>query len=88
MLMGTLKETLVFVQDDDGRLHRYEIYKSDHKGGYFAVIYTQQTVFSHDVAVVTWVIDNPYWHLKSHYIPNARMECEAHWKETYLTLIA
>ncbi|MBJ7221144.1 MULTISPECIES: hypothetical protein [unclassified Brenneria] len=88
MLMGTLKETLVFVQDDNVGLHRYEIYKSDHKAGYFVVIYVQKTIFFNDTAVTTWVIDNPHWCLKSHYIPNARMECEVHWKETYRALVA
>ncbi|MCG8154782.1 hypothetical protein JMY81_03390 [Brenneria goodwinii] len=88
MLMGTLKETLIFVQDDGTGCHRYEIYKSDHQGGYFAVIYVQKTVLLDDVTVVTWVIDNPHWHMKSHYIPNARMECESHWKATYRILIA
>ncbi|WP_121576693.1 hypothetical protein [Brenneria alni] len=48
MLMGTLKETLIFVQDGHAGLHRYEIYKSDLKGGYFAVIYFQKTVFFND----------------------------------------
>lgn len=87
MLMGTLKETLIFVQDGHAGLHRYEIYKSDLKGGYFAVIYFQKTVFFNDAVMIIWAIDNPCWRLKSHYIPNARMECEAHWKEIYRAIV-
>ncbi|MEC5319719.1 hypothetical protein VSX61_12365 [Brenneria populi subsp. brevivirga] len=83
MLMGTLKETLIFVQDDGIGRHRYEIYKSDHQSGYFAVIYIQKSILLNDATVVIWDINNSCWRMKSHYIPNARMECENHWKETY-----
>ncbi|PWC14215.1 hypothetical protein B4923_04715 [Brenneria roseae subsp. americana] len=86
MSMGTLKETLVFMQDNGVGSHRYEIYKSDSKGGYFAVIYIQKHIISDGSTFVTWIIDNSCYCLRSHYIPNARIECESHWKENYRAL--
>ncbi|WP_409307145.1 hypothetical protein [Pectobacterium sp. B1J-3] len=86
MLMGTLKETLVFIQDNDVASHRYEIYKNDSKGGFFAIIYAQKYITSHDSRFISWIVENPCYQLKSHYIPNARMECDIHWKENYRTL--
>lgn len=86
MLMGTLKETLVFKQNDNVGSHRYEIYKNDSKGGYFAVIYMQKNIVADGSFFITWVIENSHHDLRSHYIPNARMECESHWKENYLAV--
>lgn len=86
MVRGTLKETLIFLQDNTSESHRYEIYKSESKDGYFIVIYTQRNIIYDGSSLVIWIIDNPHYCLKSHYIPNARMECESHWKENYLNL--
>ncbi|MEH2920872.1 hypothetical protein ACFFL1_09255 [Samsonia erythrinae] len=85
--MGTLKETLIFAQGDNTHLHRYEIYKSQHNAGYFAVIYTQKTFFSGDEAIMAWTISEPYHGLTSRYIPNARIECENHWREAYRAML-
>ncbi|WJV52133.1 hypothetical protein PCO82_08630 [Pectobacteriaceae bacterium CE90] len=81
MLMGTLKETLLFGATGQAGVHRYEIYKHEMKGGYFAIIYVQKTIAVHDNSIMMWVMENSYLPLKSNFVPNARMECEVHWQE-------
>lgn len=83
MLMGTLKETLIFLRDDETCFYRYEIYKNERRGGHFAIIYRQKTSAANDDVHRVWEIANPLLTLKSNYIPNARVECESHWKAQY-----
>ncbi|KAA9001181.1 hypothetical protein FJU30_08015 [Affinibrenneria salicis] len=84
MLVGTLKETLIFEKNDDkGASYRYEIYKNEQKSGYFAVIYQQKSIVLNNQSLLVWAIAESHWRLKAGYIPNARMECQSHWKVTF-----
>ncbi|MFP1761661.1 hypothetical protein [Lonsdalea quercina] len=83
MPLGTLKETLLFGEDAGAASHRYEIYKSDSRGGFFAVIYTLKSLRVDHQVFLAWNIEETCLPLRASYIPNARMECEAHWKNTF-----
>lgn len=80
MPTGTLKETLLFGDDIGAVSHRYEIYKADSRGGFFAMIYALKPLRMEHHVVMAWDIEESCLPLRSSYIPNARMECEAHWK--------
>ncbi|MFP1907774.1 hypothetical protein [Lonsdalea quercina] len=83
MPLGTLKETLLFGGDAGAASHRYEIYKSDSRGGFFAMIYTLKSLRIDHQVFLAWNIEETCLPLRASYIPNARMECEAHWKNTF-----
>ncbi|OSM99422.1 hypothetical protein [Lonsdalea populi] len=83
MPTGTLKETLLFGDDIGAVSHRYEIYKSDSQGGYFAMIYTLKSLRAEHHVIMAWNMEETRLPLRSSYIPNARMECEAHWKKSF-----
>ncbi|OSN03773.1 hypothetical protein AU511_14185 [Lonsdalea iberica] len=83
MPMATLKETLLFGEDAGAASHRYEIYKSDSQGGYFAMIYSLKPLRMEHHVFLAWSIEDTCLALRASYIPNARMECEAHWKDTF-----
>ncbi|MFP1741884.1 hypothetical protein ACLEE6_03470 [Lonsdalea quercina] len=83
MPLGTLKETLLFGEDAGAASHRYEIYKSDSRGGFFAMIYTLKLLRIDHQVFLAWNIEETCLPLRASYIPNARMECEAHWKNTF-----
>lgn len=83
MLMGTLKETLIYRHDEDACFYRYEIYKSELRGGYFAMVYVfNKTVLNND-AIPVWQILFPSIPLKSNYLPNAKIECTQHFNIQY-----
>lgn len=79
MPIGTLKETMLFGNDMGAVSHRYEIYKADARGGFFAMIYALKPLRMEHQVVMTWNIEETGLPLRSSYLPNARMECEAHW---------
>ncbi|MGK4328632.1 hypothetical protein [Lonsdalea quercina] len=83
MPLGTLKETLLFGEDAGAASHRYEIYKSNSQGGFFAMIYTLKSLRIDHQVFLAWNIEETCLPLRASYIPNARMECEAHWKNTF-----
>lgn len=83
MPTATLKETLLFGEDAGAASHRYEIYKSDSRGGFFAMIYALKPLRMEHNVFLAWSIEDSCLALRASYIPNARMECEAHWKDTF-----
>ncbi|QZN94268.1 hypothetical protein [Symbiopectobacterium purcellii] len=78
MLLGILKETLIFQHRDNNRFYRYEILKNEHRGGYFAIIYLSEAHTQQSKKTSGWEIIAPFMQLKSNYLPNARVECELH----------
>lgn len=83
MLMGTLKETLIYQRDEDPRYYRYEIYKSEQRGGYFAMVYVFNKPPVSNTTIPEWQILFPMIILKSNYLPNAKIECTQHFNEQY-----
>ncbi|MFP1898143.1 hypothetical protein ACLEDI_05530 [Lonsdalea quercina] len=83
MSFSTLKETLLLGDGAGAASHRYEIYKSDSRGGFFAMIYSLKSLRLEHQVVLAWNIEETCLPLRASYIPNARMECEAHWKNTF-----
>ncbi len=73
MLMGTLKETLIFQHDDGADFHRYEIYKNELRGGYMAIVYVSKKSIANSQNMSMWEIASPFFRLKSNYLPNARV---------------
>lgn len=80
MHMSTLKETLLFGDVSGEPRHRYEIYKHEGKGGYFAMVYSLQPTVVQGNDLHAWTLDIPCLPLRSSYVPNARMECQTHWR--------
>lgn len=76
MLLGILKETLIFQHQDSNRFYRYEIYKNERRGGYFTVIYLSDGRSSQSRKIPYWEIIAPSILLKLTYLLNARVECE------------
>lgn len=83
MLMGTLKETLIFRHGDDANFYRYEIYKHEQRGGYFAMVYVSHHAAANGSAISAWRILMPTVLLTAHYLPNAKIECARHFNEQY-----
>ncbi|MCW2474317.1 hypothetical protein [Candidatus Symbiopectobacterium sp. NZEC151] len=87
MLLGILKETLIFQHQDDNLFYRYEIFKNERRGGYFAVIYLSDIRVDQGEKIPDWEITVPFKLLKSNYLPNARVECELHFNEMHKTAV-
>ncbi|MFT8211275.1 MAG: hypothetical protein ACMZI0_13145 [Symbiopectobacterium sp.] len=87
MLLGILKETLIFQHQDDSRFYRYEIFKNEHWGGYFSIVYFSDNSTNQNKKTPSWEMIIPFVMLKSNYLPNARVECELHFNEMHKTVI-
>lgn len=87
MLLGTLKETLIFQHQDDSLLYRYEIFKNERHGGYFSIVYVSDVNTHENKKSTSWVMVIPFIILKSNYLPNARIECDAHFNEIKKTAV-
>ncbi len=87
MLLGILKETLLFQHQDSNRFYRYEIYKNERRGGYFTIIYLSGSCINQNDKITSWEMISPFMLLKSNYLPNARVECELHFNETHKTTV-
>lgn len=87
MLLGILKETLVFQHQDADLFYRYEIFKNERRGGYFAIVYLSDSRINQSEKIPYWKIIVPFIILKSTYLPNARVECELHFNEMHKTAV-